>query len=377
MQQQYKFGVVVMTALPPTIGHMALIEFAAHFMWTHNDGRMNASPLFVIVNERSFEPSVVDWPFTDRAAVIREEVRKRYLDHHVIVVSDLCDDAPQNPSEHPDFWNWWKDRISAIVQRYRENPDGLDIGDGYLFASEPYGEQLASVLGVRFIPYDMGRTIVPARATHVRQDVLENWEQLLESSKRLYHSRITIFGAESCGKTTIASRLQREFVGARGQPYVKMLPEWARPYLETVGHKLTATKMDDIVRGQYALMKSHIGCLEYPFVVQDTDLLSTIGYFRIMGLEPPTEIEELFDRTRSQLYIVMPSSIPFVEDPLRYGGDKRESTDHFWINILEEYEQRYHVVTATDPDLQYREVKAVLLGHLAERTNALTSFVRT
>lgn len=379
MQQRYKFGVIVMTALPPTIGHMALIEFASHFMWTHNDGRMNAAPLFVIVNERSFEPCVSDWPHTSRASMIREELRKRYVGDHVIVVSDMCDEAPQNPSEHPQFWDWWRDRITGIIQKYRDNEDFLPLeDDGYLFASEQYGETLAQALGLHFVPYDMSRSIVPCRATTVRADVFEHWDKLLDSTKRLFHRCVTIFGAESCGKTTIANRLQRELVGHWGQPLVRSLPEWARPYLEATGAELTPKKMDDIVRGQYALMYSHRNAWrDVPFIVQDTDLLSTIGYYRIMGWEPPVEVEELFHRTSSRLYIVMPSTIPFVEDQLRYGGNKRQSTDQFWIDLLEEFEQNYHVVTSTDRELQYQEVKSVLLDHVAEQTRDLTNFVRT
>lgn len=382
MSDRIKNGVIVMTALPPTEGHLALIEWAGHFLRSDNDGRHECGQLFVIVNGRSFEPALN--VFHDRTCDIRATLRKRGCDYNINVIWDECDEAPQNPSEHPDFWNWWKDRILGCATEHRWDDDGdgeqsaIQPGD-YLFASESYGHELAKVMGLNFVPFDMKREIVPAKATDVRQSMIEHWDQLIPHLKREFRKRITIFGAESCGKTTMTKRLAEEFRGLNGQALVTALPEWARPYLEEVGAEVTPEKMEIIMRGQWALQTMFNDRVDTPFLVQDTDLLSTIGYYKIMGLEMPDEMEELaFDLSQSHLYIVMNSNIPFEQDPLRYGGDKRESSDQFWIDILEQYGMKYHVVKATDPDLQFAEVcQAMFDAFNTELVKALRTFERT
>ncbi|MEI2699203.1 MAG: hypothetical protein V9E94_13020 [Microthrixaceae bacterium] len=53
--------------------------------------------------------------------------------------------------------------------------------------------------------------------------------------------------------------------------------------------------------------------------------------------------------TKSDLYILCPSDIPFEPDPLRYGGDQRESTDQYWIDLLDRFGLRYATLTSRDP----------------------------
>lgn len=372
----FKNGVVIMTALPPTEGHLRLIEFAAQFVKTRNDGRYECGQLIVIINGRSFEPKF-GWNI-GRAMMVQMELHARHLAYNIEVVYDETDDAPQNPEDHPDFWEWWKSHINSIIKNHTHRRTSLVEGD-YLFASEPYGAALAATMGLEFVPYDMNREIVHARATEVRANHMDAWNQMIPEVQRFFHRRITIFGAESCGKTTMAKRLRDEFLSSNGETIVKYLPEWARGYLETVGAELSEGKMDTIMRGQFAMMKSHMysqpGLL--PFVVQDTDLISTLGYYRICGMPVPDDLDELIEESRSHLYFVMNSNIPFEADPLRYGGQSRESSDQFWIDLLNEKSCKYHVVTETDPDLQFAEVKRVILEYCAHEFATIRNFKRT
>jgi hypothetical protein len=41
----------------------------------------------------------------------------------------------------------------------------------------------------------------------------------------------------------------------------------------------------------------------------------------------------------------MGANIPFEPDQLRYGGDKRETDDAFWIDLLNEFECNYRTIT--------------------------------
>lgn len=155
---------------------------------------------------------------------------------------------------------------------------------------------------------------------------------------------ITLFGAESTGKTTLSKQLARTLKGDWKE-------EFARPYLEQTGEDVTRASMHAIWHGQKALQedaqKSH-----RQFVVQDTDLFSTVGYWQLPHVEPvigpcPDGLVADADRLRSDLYIITPSNILFEPDVLRYGGDRRESPDSYWIDLCNMYALPYVVIGAS------------------------------
>lgn len=77
-----------------------------------------------------------------------------------------------------------------------------------------------------------------------------------------------------------------------------------------------------------------------PFIIQGADL-STLGYRELCDpAHVPPDLAADARASRSDLYIVCPS-IPFEPDPLRY---ERESTDQYWINLLERFELPYAVL---------------------------------
>jgi len=63
-------------------------------------------------------------------------------------VVHLTDENPQEPHEHPRFWDIWRESLLRFAPR---KPD-------LVFASEKYGERLAKELGARWIPVDVART---------------------------------------------------------------------------------------------------------------------------------------------------------------------------------------------------------------------------
>jgi HTH-type transcriptional regulator, transcriptional repressor of NAD biosynthesis genes len=313
-------GVVVMTALVPTIGHQYLVNFAQNFMAATSD---DGSDLFVIVCGRPQEPIRA----IDRMYALKEmcfadswwnSTYFRYIE----------EDLPQNPEDDPNFWQIWKDVVLQETGNYC--PD-------YLFASEMYGVEYAKQFDAEFIPCDIDREVFPVKGTSVRYNITANWDKIVPSMKKQLRKTFTIFGAESTGKTTLARGLAAHYKG-------KFVHEWARPYLERFGPETTDENMKIIERAQYAAQMGVRAIPDTPMVFQDTDLLSTIGYYRIYCEKEPESIRHLFEKTKSDLYFVMNSLIPFEADPLRYGGDKRESTDQFWIDLLEEFGCKYHAV---------------------------------
>ncbi len=308
-------AVVLMTALVPTVGHKYLIDFAKN---------LASGTVHVIVGTMDCEP--VEGHLRYNA------IKNTYANNRSVVVHHLHRDVPQDPSEHPDFWNLWRDIVREFV----------DVKpDDYFVASELYGMDMAHVLGCKFMPCNRYRETVPVKGTDVRHDLMDSFEFILPEFQKHIRKTVTVFGAESCGKTTMTRALARELNG-------HFVPEWAREYLETVGAEVTDERMLAIVHGQAALQKTARNDLfNKPFIFQDTDLFSTVGYYKLWGGGADHDVdlcEHLAKRLKSDLYIVMNDGIPFEPDPLRYGGDVRESKTQYWIDLLEEYNLPYYVV---------------------------------
>ena len=321
-----KHGLIFMTALVPTVGHQHLISFAANF----------ADYVHVIISTRSSEPTT----FLQRVKGLDTETNVSFYHHN-------DDNAPQNPSGKDDtaFWKYWSDTVESLVDE--------DIN--YVFASEPYGQQVADSLGADFIPVDIARDIQPVRGTTVRKNLFEQQENIAADFKQYLSLNVVLFGAESCGKTTLARRLSKYFYGT-------FVPEWARPYLETVGANVTEHKMEMITNGQYASERA-AEQIDTLIKFKDTDLLTTLGFYRYNGITQPSQLQWMLAEYPNDLYIVMNENIKFTPDQLRYGVDKRETRTQFWIDLLNEYGRDYHVIKSTDPNHQFEEACEAILNH--------------
>lgn len=168
---------------------------------------------------------------------------------------------------------------------------------------------------------------------------------------------VTIIGAESTGKTT----LSRELANAFGGDYV---PEFARPYLETTREDVTGASMRAIWYGQRALQHAANQSTQQ-IVIQDTDLFATVGYWQLPHVTPrigtcPSALIDDAQANRSSLYLITTSNIPFEADPIRYGGDVRESADTYWITLCEAYKLPYRIITSSSPNDRLTEAVQII-----------------
>ena len=123
--------------MPPHAGHQHLVQFAHNF----------ADRLTVLVCSIEREPI----PGALRYGWMRELCPGDRVIH-------VTEELPQEPGEHPRFWDIWRESIQQIVG------EPIDA----VFASEPYGVRLAAELGATFIPVDLAREAVPISGTAVR-----------------------------------------------------------------------------------------------------------------------------------------------------------------------------------------------------------------
>lgn len=314
---------VVMTALPPTLGHLSLIQFAS---------RLSDNGVTVLVCTQPDEPYGLE-----RAVALSQAVPA------YVKVERLHRQIEQNPGA-PGFWDMWR----GIMTSY-----GFRPGD-WIVASEPYGKRLAEEVGGKFFPYDMERVIHPIKATPIRDNPYGHFKEIIPEFQKHLRTTVTVFGAESTGKTTLSRDLAYRIGGY-------WLCEWARPFLENTSPDINIQSMTDIWYGQAALQRHADTLSGKPYVIQDTDLFSTVGYWQFphwdsLG-DPPLGLVEEAKGLKSDLYLVLRSNIPFEQDPLRYGGNVREGSDAYWIDVCERYGLPYMVINAHDR--QERMVEAI------------------
>ncbi len=321
----------LMTAMPPTRGHENLLQFTS---WVEPNNRSK-----VIICTQPGEPMV-----NERVRAVKNAAWKT----NGIDVIHMHVEILQDPSS-PGFWAMWK----AIMTNY-----GFRPGDTFV-SSETYGAKLAEILDGKFMIFDPGRELHPAKATLVR-DGKAPFDFIMPDFQPNLRTTVTVFGAESTGKTTLSHDLAAVLDG-------HWVFEWARPYLENLaaghgprqsrlgdlGTDINVDSMTDIWHGQYAAQQLAQTWRGKPFIVQDTDLYSTIGYWeqphwkKELGPVPGKLLADARN-TRSDLYLITKANIPFEVDPLRYGGTKQESPDEFWIGIADKYGLNYRILDSNN-----------------------------
>ena len=151
--------------------------------------------------------------------------------------------------------------------------------------------------------------------------------------------RLVLTGSESTGKTTLARALAERFG-------VAWVPEFARDYATARAGQLTPADIEPIARGQQAAEDAaamiHPGC-----VVLDTDLLSTWIYAHHYYQAVPGWLErELPQRIRG-CYLLCDIDLPWVPDPARDRGDRREEMHAAFVQELERRSVKYAIVRGT------------------------------
>jgi HTH-type transcriptional repressor of NAD biosynthesis genes len=272
-------GMVLGKFLPPHAGHVYLCEFARNYV----------DELTIVVGTLAREPIRV----TTRFALMRELFPFDRVVH-------LTDENPQHPSEHPEFWSIWKASLERLL------PHLPDV----VFASDAYGDELARVLGARFVAVDPGRTVVPVSGTAIRETPIPHWDYLPRCVRPHYARRVSIVGPESTGKTTLARALAERFATA-------WVPEWARTVLERRGGALDGLDWSELVRGQIASEEARARDANRVLVCDTDPLATTVWADTLLGA-CPEELRTVARARRSDLTILTDAAPPWVADEVRY-----------------------------------------------------------
>lgn len=159
--------------------------------------------------------------------------------------------------------------------------------------------------------------------------------------------RVTIFGPESTGKTTLARHLSREFDGL-------YMPEYGRAYTHALGIPEDAWEPRHLtqIATQHIMLREDIEQRGgTALIVEDTDVVKTaIWSDRLCNARDPNfdwDGVELPD-----LYLLLTPETPFVADEIRM-HDRQAAREEFYERCVRELERRdatYRLISGPDFD---------------------------
>jgi HTH-type transcriptional regulator, transcriptional repressor of NAD biosynthesis genes len=321
--------------MPPHKGHLYMCDVASGLV----------DELTVLVCTRDCEP--ID-------GNLRYQWMKESVKGNVQIVH-LHRDIPQEPSEHPDFWNIWRETIKEL------HPESIDL----VFGSEDYVIRLASELGAEPFIIDKDRAKVPVSSTLIRSNPRDHWEYIPRAVRHFYQKRICLLGPESTGKSELSQMLAKEFKTSH-------VPEYGRTYDAEFkqGKNWGPSDFVSIAKGHLALQKQIAQHSGYVFF-EDTDLLQTVVWSEYLLGTVPDEVTTLIpDWDFADFYLLLKPDIVWVDDGTRYSGDT--SVRNWFFSRLEGHltalKLPFQVVSGDDWSLR-EKLARVLVGEYLQKNN--------
>lgn len=286
-KKNYKKGLVIGKFMPPHKGHLELIKFAFR----------RCEKLIVAVCSRPEEPI---------AGKLRYQwMKEMFNDHKNITIAQIKKDLPQDREPSHLASRAW---ARYLGKRF----ENIDV----MFSSEIYGRWVGKYMGVDHVMFDLERKKIPVSATQIRRDPFKHWEYIPSVVKPYFVKKICIYGPESTGKSTLAEQLAEHYKTV-------FVPEYARGYIERHGNKFSYKDMEIVAKRQAELEKEMAEQAD-KLLFCDTDSITTLIYSRHYFRKASKIVKKLADKKRYELYLFMKTDIPWVDDPQRDLGGRRE-----------------------------------------------------
>ena len=312
--------------LPPHVGHIFVCEAAARMV----------DSLTVLVCSIDAEPI----PGSLRHGWMAELLPTCRVTH-------MHREIPQEPADHPDFWDIWK----AAIHEF--HPEVVD----YAFGSESYVFRLADELSAKPVLIDPLRQIMPYSGRSIRTAPGKHWEGVPKPVRSWFQRRVCMLGPESVGKSTLSQVLTEKFNGS-------WMPEYGRDYDVHYRQQQGWTAEDFLM-----LANTHIAMRESalpsfrPLVFEDTDYIQTLAWAeRLLG-EQPSILREIDSSVNlADFYLLLAPVVPWVDDGTRYSGAE-DVRNWFYERILQELTKRnldFEIICGADwADRENQAVSAI------------------
>lgn len=152
--------------------------------------------------------------------------------------------------------------------------------------------------------------------------------------------KIAIIGPECTGKTEITQTLASYF-------NCKWVPEYARTYIEKLGHKYTYNDVEHIAKVQLTQINEAENDPN-EFVFFDTELIITKVWFDLVFNKEPDWLDKAIRNSNFELYLLCAPDIPWEPDPVREnGGENRNKLFSIYKTLLEHYKFKYIEISGT------------------------------
>ena len=323
MNKKYKNGLCLMKAYPPTKGHQFLIDSATK----------HCEVVHVMICSLKSE--------TISGELRAQWLRDMYQFNPNVRIIHCTDENPQYPSECSSLDEFYK---TYWVPTVYNNIKELDV----VFTSEDYGEEFARYLGIKHVMVDKERKTYPVSGTAVRTDALSNWGLIDKQVQRYFMKKVVVMGPESTGKSTLISNLARYF-GANS------VEEFGRTYTEVTGtDNLTLKDFENIVFGHANLIEN-VEPSKVVFI--DTEAITTKIFCEMyLGSCDSEYINEMIEKQRFDLHLVLDIDVPWVDDGTR---DFPEGREEHLTRIKEVLEMRGIPYTLISGTYEERFAKAI------------------
>ena len=293
--KKYRKALVIGKFMPLHKGHIGLINFACE----------NAEMVLVCVLAHRKECI----PLDRRVNWVKDSMFAGVVSACGLMYdADVLNSSSNSDIESSIAW-------AEYLKNQLEDFESIDVVVG----SELYVKFIAEYLGIQYLIYDDKRLQINISATTIKNDVIKNWDYLAPSVKRTYAKHICICGSESTGKTTVCNTIEREC------EYVTVIPEIGRCIVGK-SELCSIKQLCEIFEIHYKLLEVVVNDPPTPFVLWDTDNLTTLSYVRFLF---PDADDSTLTKQRPLLladkYFFFESNIKFVDDNTRLNEEAAQA----------------------------------------------------
>jgi len=272
-----KQGLVFGKFMPPTNGHLYMINFA----------KQSCENLTILICSLKEEPISGDLRY--------KWLKELFPDCNVVHQSIDIKQEPDSPEDQA-FFNLWRDSI-------RDHCPGINFDA--LFASETYGYKMGEVLECSFIPVDVNRDVVQISATKIRNDPYKYWDYLNPVIRPYFLKRVAVIGSELSGKNDLVQQLSTHFETSYVSNYTESLLKTRMHNIKDYSLKdLKSEDISTIARGQMASEKA-LTRQARKVLFSNSDLISIKHTSEFLFKTSPNWIDDAITQQNYDFYILL------------------------------------------------------------------------